>query len=178
MKIIKRPSQSTQLSKKKIVQVVSRWRSAKSNLKTMKRRPKLKSKAKTKSARVLKMEEDPNIVWGKNKPLEKFWRELASGKKVVLIKKNGDYTIFTMPTDNMKISKMFNSFDDDENIISVLSSPMSQDSYEVYLYPKAKDKSVEYVIENYKKFFKSAGPTPKDMINNGFPAQKKVLFPA
>jgi len=83
-----------------------------------------------------------------------------------------------MPTGKMAIRKMYNSFDDDESIISVLSSNMSQDVYEVHLYPKAKDKNVEYVIKNYKKFFKSAGPTPKDMIDKGFPSQEKVLFPA
>jgi hypothetical protein len=55
---------------------------------------------------------------------------------------------------------------------------MSQDAYEVYLYPKAKDKSVEYVIQNYKKFFKSSGPMPADLVEKGVPAQKKVLYPA
>jgi hypothetical protein len=155
---------------------VRRWQKIGSNSNTMK--IKLKTKTKTKSNRVLKMEADPDTVWGKNKPLEKFWQELASGKKVVLIEKNGDYKKLTMPTGKMTIRKMYNSFDDDENIIAVLSSNMSQDAYEVYLYPKAKDKTVEYVIKNYKKYFKSTGPTPKDMIEKGFPAQEKVLFPA
>jgi hypothetical protein len=157
---------------------VHRWQKTGANSKTMKIIPNLKSKSKTKSKRVLKMEADPETAWGKNKPLEKFWQELASGKKVVLIKKNSDYKIFTMPTGKMAIRKTYNSFDDDESIISILSSNMSQDVYEVHLYPKAKDKTVEYVIKNYKKFFKSAGPTPKDMIDKGFPAQEKVLFPA
>jgi hypothetical protein len=155
---------------------VRRWQKMGSNSNTMK--IKLKTKTKTKSNRVLKMEADPDTVWGKNKPLEKFWQELASGKKVVLIEKNGDYKKLTMPTGKMTIRKMYNSFDDDENIIAILSSNMSQDAYEVYLYPKAKDKTVEYVIKNYKKYFKSAGPTPKDMMDKGFPAQEKVLFPA
>ena len=72
-----------------------------------------------------------------------------------------------MPTGKVTIRKMYDSFNDDENIIAVLSSNMSQDAYEVYLYPKAKDKSVEYVIKNYKKYFKS--------FDEG---QKKVLYPA
>ena len=63
--------------------------------------------------------------------------------------------------------KANDSFNDDENIIAILSSNMSQDAYEVYLYPKAKDKSVEYVIKNYKKYFKSFDES-----------QKKVLYPA
>ena len=57
---------------------------------TMKRR-------KNKSARVLAMEADPESVWGKNKPLERFWQDLASGHKVVLIKKNGTHEMHTMP---------------------------------------------------------------------------------
>jgi hypothetical protein len=144
---------------------VRRWQKRGSNSTTMKIRT--KSKSKSKSKRVLKMEADPDTVWGKNKPLQKLWQSLASGEKVVLIDKSGDYKIFTMPTGKVTIRKMYDSFDDDENIIAVLSSNMSQDAYEVYLYPKAKDKSVEYVIKNYKKYFKSFDES-----------QKKVLYPA
>ena len=128
---------------------------------------KSKSKSKSKSKRVLKMEADPDTVWGKNKPLQELWQSLASGEKVVLIEKNGDYKIFNMPTGKVTIRKIYDSFNDDGNIIAVLSSNMSQDAYEVYLYPKAKDKTVEYVIKNYKKYFKS--------FDEG---QKKVLYPA
>jgi hypothetical protein len=73
---------------------------------------------------------------------------------------------------------MYNTFDDDPNIVAVLSAPLSQDAYEVYLYPKARDKPVEYVIKNYKKYFKSVGPLPADLVAKGIPAQRKVLFPA
>ena len=138
-------------------------------------------KAKTrrgKSARVLAMEADPESIWGENKPLEKFWRSLASGEKVVLIQKTGGHKILTMPTGKMAALKIFNTFDDDPNIVAVLSSNLSQDAYEVFLYPKAGDKSVEYVIKNYKKYFKSVWPMPADLIEKGVPAQVKVLFPA
>jgi hypothetical protein len=117
-------------------------------------------------------------IWGKNKPLEKFWRSLASGEKVVLIQKTGGHKIFTMPTGKVAALKIFNTFDDDPNIVAVLSAPLSQDAYEVFLYPKARDKSVEHVIKNYKKFFKSVGPMPADLIEKGVPAQVKVFFPA
>ena len=137
-----------------------------------------KNKSNKKSKRVLEMEADPNNVWGKNKPLEEFWRSLASGKKVVLIEKGGKHKIFNMPTGKMTNRKMYNTFDDDPNITAVLSSNLSQDAYEVYLYPKAKDKSVEYVIKNYKKYFKLVGPMPKDLVEKGIPALRKVLFPA
>lgn len=125
----------------------------------------IKNKSNKKSKRVLEMEADPNSVWGKNKPLEEFWRSLASGKKVVLIEKNGHHKIVTMPTGKVTVQKMYNDFDNDANITAVISSNLSQDAYEVYLYPKAKDKSVEYVIKNYKKYFKSCG-------------LGKLLFPA
>ena len=144
---------------------VRRWQKTGSNSTTIK--IKQKSKSKKKSKRVFKMEADPDTVWGKNKPLQELWQSLASGEKVVLIEKSGKYTIFTMPTGKVTIRKMYNSFDDDKNIIAVLSSNMSQDAYEVYLYPKAKDKTVEYVIENYNKYFKSFDES-----------QKKVLYPA
>jgi len=174
----KGPSQSATLSKEGTVKKgndgnkwiivtnklgVRRWQKTGSNSTTMK----IKSKSKSKSKRVLKMEADPDSVWGKNKPLQELWQSLASGEKVVLIEKGGKYNIFTMPTGKVTIRKMYDSFDDDENITAVLSSSMSQDAYEVDLYPKAKDKSVEYVIKNYKKYFKS--------FDEG---QKKVLYPA
>lgn len=135
---------------------IRRWQKVKGVGATMKNKTK-KSKSKSKSKRVLEMEAESNSVWGKNKPLEEFWRSLASGKKVVLIEKNGHHKIVTMPTGQMTARKMYNDFDADANIIAVISSNMSQDAYEVYLYPKAKDKSVEYVIKNYKKYFKSGG---------------------
>jgi hypothetical protein len=124
-----------------------------------------KNKSNKKSKRVLEMEADPNSVWGKNKPLEDFWRSLASGKKVVLIEKGGHHKIVTMPTGKATVHKMYNDFDNDANITAVISSNLSQDAYEVYLYPKAKGKSVEYVIKNYKKYFKLCG-------------LGKLLFPA
>ena len=135
-----------------------------------------------KSARVLQMEADPNTVWGKNKPLEHFWQNLASGRNVVVIyaKPSVDdaHKLVDIPKGKMAMRTMYDSFDSDPNIVAVLSSNMSQDAYEVYLYPKAKEQTVEYVIRNYKKFFKSSGPMPADLVEKGIPAQRKVLYPA
>ena len=150
---------------------VQRWQKVQAATKPMKNKTK-------KSKRILEMEADPNSVWGKNKPLEKFWRSLASGEKVVLIQKTGGHKMFTMPTGKMAALKIFNTFDDDPNIVAVLSAPLSQDAYEVFLYPKAGNKSVEYVIKNYKKYFKPVGPMPADLVAKGIPAQVKVFFPA
>ncbi len=156
---------------------VQRWRKVQAGAKT---KTSTKTKAKAKTRRVVELGTDSNTesIWGKNKPLEDFWRSLASGKKVVLIQKTGGHKIFTLPSGKMAALKIFNTFDDDPNIIAVLSSNLSQDAYEVFLYPKAGDKSVEHVIKNYKKYFKSVGPMPADLIEKGVPAQVKVFFPA
>jgi hypothetical protein len=107
------------------------------------------------------MEADPNSVWGKNKPLEKFWQDLASGKKVVLIKKNGDHEMFTMPKSTYDYlsedyANQYETFNKDPDIVAVLTSYRSQDAYELHLFPKAKDAdaTVEDVIKHYKKFFR------------------------
>ena len=156
---------------------VQRWHKAQG----MKANAKAKAKTRRIGRRVVELgtgDAYGESIWGKNKPLEKFWRSLASGEKVVLIQKTGGHKMFTMPTGKMAALKIFNTFDDDPNIVAVLSSNLSQDAYEVFLYPKAGDKSVEHVIKNYKKYFKSVGPMPADLVAKGIPAQVKVLFPA
>jgi hypothetical protein len=115
------------------------------------------------SKRVRDMWKDTDTVWGKNLPLEKWWLKLAEGK-AVLIYKNGHKMV--------SVKNQWDEFDKDDSIIDVLTSSRSQDAYEVYLYPKAKDKTVKEVIANYKHYFKPIGPSPK-----GLPALKKVRVP-
>jgi hypothetical protein len=122
-------------------------------------------KIKTKKNRTSKLN-NVNSVWGKNKPLEKFWRGLAEAKYVIVIYKNGKHKKVTV-----KNNAIYDTFDADENVVAVLSSSMSQDAYETSLYPKAKGKTVDYVIKNYKKFFISIGPNTRP----GMPEMKKVL---
>jgi len=126
----------------------------------------------------LRRADSDNSVWGKNKPLEQLWRKLASGKKVVVIYATRTHRIVDVPASKPEMKKFFDECDSDPNIVAVLSSNMSQDAYEVFLYPKARDSSVQSVIYNYNKYFKSSGPMPADMVKSGFPAQKKVLYPA
>ena len=149
----------------------------------LKRTLKNKTKHKTnntrnKSKKSKRVKEMESAVWGKNKPLEEWWRHLASGNKVVIVERNGGHKMHTMPTGKMAVRKAYNAFDDDSNIVAVLSSNMSQDAYEMHLYPKAKGNTVEHVIKHYKKYFKSAGPMPPDLVAKGIPMQKKVLLPA
>ncbi len=121
------------------------------------------------SKRVLGMWKDPTSVWGKNKPLQKFWESLASGKTVVAIYKNGKHKYLKPPNPGtQKSTNFYNQLYDDPEVEAVLSSDLSQDAYTVHLYPKAKDKSVEYVIKNYKKYFESLGS----------PSMKKLMVPS
>ena len=131
---------------------VKRWQLNKKPTTTMKLR------RRHKSARLLAMEADPDTVWGNNKPLEKLWHDLASGRKVVLIKKNGDHEMYTMPKSTHDYlsedhANQYETFDKDPDIVAVLTSYRSQDAYELHLFPKAKDATVEYVIKHYKRFF-------------------------
>lgn len=130
---------------------VQRWQLKKKPTTMKQRRP-------GKSARVLDRKEDPASVWGKNKPLERFWNDLASGRKVVLIKKNGDHETHTMPKSTYDYlsedhQKQYDAFEKDPNIVAVITSYRSQEAYELHLYPKAKDATVEYVIQHYTRFF-------------------------
>lgn len=138
----------------------------------------MKLRRRGKSMRVIASESDSDSVWGKNKPLEQFWRKLASGKKVVVIYATRTHRIVDVPASKPEMTKFFDECDSDPNIVAVLSSNMSQDAYEVFLYPKARDSTVQSVIQNYNKYFKSSGPMPADLVKSGFPAQKKVLYPA
>jgi hypothetical protein len=117
-------------------------------------------------------------VWNKNKPLEAFWQSLASGKKVVVIYKDGKHKFVNMPSAKTKSKAQYDEFDADPDVAAVLSSNQSQDAYEMHLFPKAGDKSVPEVIKNYKRYFKSIGPMPIDMLASGFPAMRKVKVPA
>jgi hypothetical protein len=123
------------------------------------------NKIKNVSNRVIGMHQNSISIWGKNIPLEKFWNNLSSAKKVVLLYTNSPYQIINLPSrTTKKFKSIFQKFEENKDIISVLSSNESQDSYELYLYPKAKNKTVDYVIENYKKYFKPILPGRKLMV--------------
>lgn len=114
------------------------------------------------SQRLLAMYKDPESVWGKAKELEKFWNTLSSGKNVVLIYKDKSYKVMKVPARNNKLHKtFFSELETNNDIVAILSSAISQDSYELFLYPKAKDKSVDYVIKNYTKYFKPLSKSTK-----------------
>lgn len=74
-----------------------------------------------------------------------------------------------------KVAEHLSKLNHDPNVVAILSSFMSQDAYELYLYPKAQDSSVEHVIKNYKTFFKAYGTIPKD--SNKVQIFNKVMYP-
>lgn len=116
-------------------------------------------------------------IWGKNKPLEKFWSDLANGKYLIVIMKNKSHTRISIKgISNKKYATLFNELDDNPEVIAVLTSSMSTDVYTEHLYPKAKDKTPEEVIRHYKKYFKFLGTTPKDLVKKGMPMMKKALY--
>jgi hypothetical protein len=117
-----------------------------------------KSKAAGKTRKVSKgvgMQKDPETVWGKNPALEAFWRKLASGRTMVLIHKDKSQKYVKLPdvkskTYHVKMAEL----EGDANVVAILSSSISQDEYEIHLYPKAKSKTVAYVIDHYASYFK------------------------
>lgn len=115
---------------------------------------------KKKSKRLLKLEKDPESVWGKNKKLEEFWRKLASGKEVILVYTNGKVVNFKMPKTRTAASNKYKELENDNNIKAIITSAQSSDSYEL-LYKKAKNKTPQEIIKNYKKYLTNYGNNDK-----------------
>jgi hypothetical protein len=110
----------------------------------------------TKSKRLLKLENDPESVWGKNKKLEAFWRKLAEGKEVILVYTNGKIVKFTMPKTHPAKSNKYKELENDTNIKAIITSSESSDIYEA-LYKKVKNKTPQKIIKNYKKYLTNFG---------------------
>ncbi len=61
------------------------------------------------------MHSDPESVWGKHPELERFWGDLASGKKVVLIYKDKTHRYVNLPNrTTKKYASLFSAFDNDK----------------------------------------------------------------
>jgi hypothetical protein len=103
----------------------------------------------------------PQSVWGKNPELEKFWGDLASRKYVVVIDKTGPRYVDLPKIKTKKYKKIFDDFKQDKGVKAVITSNPSVYAYEEYLYPKAKNKTVKNVLNNYTKYFKQIGPNTK-----------------
>jgi len=120
------------------------------------------SKSKRKiSKRWREVEKDRESAWGKNKKLEEFWGKLASGKELVLVYKNDEKETYTMPKTRKAASNKLKELDNDTNIKAILMAAQSTDGYE-RLYKKAKDKTPQEIIQNYKKYLINYGGNDKN----------------
>jgi hypothetical protein len=90
---------------------------------------------------------DMDTIRNANKKLHKFWTDLADTKHSIFIYKNKSYKII-----RKNIREEQEKAEDDNNVVAILDSGPSFDAYRE-LYRKAKNKSVEEVIKNYKKYF-------------------------
>ena len=97
--------------------------------------------------------EEDNIR-SKNKRLYHFWSDLANTKYSVFIYNDKSYKII-----RNDIREQQEQAENNPNIIAILDSGPSFDAYRE-LYRKAKNKSVQEVITNYKKYF-NEGSTGK-----------------
>ena len=123
-------------------------------------KPKTRRSKKTRRRRSIKFNVDP-ACWGKNKPLEELWRDLSSYLSTIIIYKGSKpYEIVKLKqSDAMTpehVYSQFRVYESDPSVVAILTAHPydAKNAYETLLYPKAKDKTVDYVITNHAKFFK------------------------
>jgi hypothetical protein len=77
------------------------------------------------------------------------------------------YEVFRLqPSSNSaeQIYAQLKPLDDEPQVTAILSAhPDIQHAYESLVYPRAKDKTVDYVITHYEKIFKRAPPHMQKM---------------
>ena len=119
-----------------------------------------KTRRRRKTKRSRKFVSDPEC-WGKNKPLEQLWKDLSSYLSAVIVYKGSrPYEIVKLQSQPPSVSQIYDqlrAYDADPQVIAILSAhPDVKNAYETLVYPKAKDKTVDYVITNHDRFFKRA----------------------
>ena len=116
-----------------------------------------------------------HTCWGKNKPMEQFWRELSSYLSAIIIYKGSKpYESFRI-TPSKQIYTQLKQFDDDPQVVAILTAhPGIKHAYETLVYPKAKDKTVDYVITNHANIFKRM---PQHMHSRFNAPLKKIRVP-
>lgn len=100
-------------------------------------------------------------IWGKNKNLEKFWRKLASGSKVILVYATGKISEYTLPKTQPAKKNKYIELENNRNIKAIITSAMSSDSYEAF-YKRVNNKTPEDIIKNYKKYLLNYGKGDKN----------------
>jgi len=122
---------------------------------------------------------DP-ACWGKNKPLEQFWGDLSQFLSVIIVYKGSrPYEVVMLnpqPQSYAQLCAQLRAYDDDPHVIAILSAhPEIKHAYETLVYPKVKDKTVDYVITNYTKIFKRLRPSMVQ--GSDQPPIKKLMAP-
>jgi hypothetical protein len=93
---------------------------------------------------------DP-ACWGKNKPLEQLWHDLSHFLSVVIVYKGTKPYEIISPVS----AEQLRALNADPRVVAILTShPDVHNAYETLVYPRAKDKTVDYVITHYDKIFK------------------------
>ena len=110
-----------------------------------------KPKKRTYKKRTYKKKTKQLFGWGKNPKLEKFWRELASGKKVIIVYNNDKIENYNMPKTKNAAHKKYIELLNNNEIKAIITSAQSSDTYEA-LYKRVKNKSPQEIIKNYKKY--------------------------
>ena len=130
---------------------IKRWLKISNNVSITKKRKNKTIKNKEIQIMNADMNADMNAsmdtIRNANKKLHKFWMDLADTKHSIFIYKNKSYKII-----RKNIREEQEKAEGDDNVIAILDSGPSFDAYRE-LYRKAKNKSVEEVIKNYKKYF-------------------------
>ena len=85
-----------------------------------------------------------------NKELQKLWKLLSDGKAVIFVFKDKKYIIKKTKTPHEE--KIINLALNDKNVVAILTASNSYDGFRELL-SLAKNKSVNEVIKNYKKYF-------------------------
>ena len=73
---------------------------------------------------------------------------------------DGKTKIYKLPKESESAVHKLNEFQNSEKIEAILTSSQSSDAY-VYLYEKAKDKTPEDIIKNYKEYLINYGDGDK-----------------
>jgi hypothetical protein len=118
---------------------------------------------------------DP-ACWGKNKPLEQLWHDLSHFLSVVIVYKGTKPYEIISPVS----AEQLRALNDDPRVVAILTShPDVHNAYETLVYPRAKDKTVDYVITHYDKIFKRiparVHPIFKDAIKLRAPIHTKHI---
>jgi len=77
---------------------------------------------------------------------------------IVIYKGSRPYEVIKLhATSDAQLQFKLQQLNDDPQVVAILTShPDIQHAYETLIYPKAKDKTVDYVITHYALFFKKA----------------------